>query len=97
MSTGALQFEISDLRGNPLNDSVTVALTPVSVNEAGSPMATSPTPLTGTPMNVTGIQCFGAGTAYTVSVIANHFQTVPFVKIIHEGNNPAESNRVSID
>jgi hypothetical protein len=55
MSRGALQFEITDLRGNPLNDMVTVALTPVSVNDAGSPMATPPTALAGASINVTGI------------------------------------------
>jgi hypothetical protein len=97
MSTGALQIEITDLRGNPLNDMVTVALTPVSVNDAGSPMATPPTALAGTSINVNGIQCFGAGTAYTVSVSANHFQTVPFIKIIHEGANSADPVRLPVN
>src|SRR5260370_22083685 len=60
-------------------------------------MATAPTQLPGTSMKVTGIQCFGAGTAYTVSVNANNFQTVPFIKIIHEGNNSADPVRMPVN
>ena len=97
MSTGSLKLEITDLRGNPANDLISVALTPVSVNAAGSPMATAPTSLPGTSMNVTGIQCFGAGTAYTVSVSANNFQTVPFIKIIQEGDNSADPVRLPVN